>query len=89
MMLSLGEVRKWSIKRFPVGLDSLTEPRLREPETLSALFELERNFPISRKGHFPSFIYLPSIMGSHSPPNDCFLDSLIQDKRKYHIISDS
>ena len=63
--------------------------RLREAETLSALFELERNFPTSRKGHFPSFLYLPFIMGTHSPLNNCFLDFLIQDKRKYHIISNS
>lgn len=89
MMLSLEEVRKWSIKCFPAGLDSLTEPRLREAETLFALFELERNFPTSRKGHFPSFLYLPFTMGAHSPPNNCFLDFLIQDKRKYHIISNS
>lgn len=89
MILSLEEVRKLSIKCFPVGLDSLTEPRLREAETLFALFELERNFPTSRKGHFPSFLYLPFTMGAHSPPNNCFLDFLIQDKRKYHIISNS
>lgn len=87
MMLSLGELKKQSIKFFAVGLDSLTEPRLREAETVSALSELERNFSTSRKGHFPSFLYLPSTMGARSLQNNCFLDSLTQDRKKYHIIS--
>ena len=83
----LGRIEELVPQMPSVEPHSLQEPWLTGlRQSLPCLSWKGISLPLERAIFRFVFLLLPATLGTHSRQNNCFLDSLTQDRRKHHLI---